>query len=129
MQPNESWNDTQRLIAFTVVVSFIAIIVIWLFHAPTGDAASNAVLNILMGALAAAFGAVITFYFGSSKGSKDKDDTISSIATHTENGNGGSGSTATATATEPTPTKPATISVTTAPATPNAPASPVKAVP
>lgn len=129
MPPNESWNDTQRLLAFIILVSFIVVIVIWLFHAPTGDAGSNAVLNMLMGSLAAMAGNVITFYFGSSKGSKDKDDTISSIATHSDNGNGGAASTTTATATEPTATKPATVTVTTAP-TPSATASPtVKAVP
>ena len=120
MQPNESWNDTQRLLAFIIVVAFIIVIVIWLFHAPTGDAGSNAVLNMLMGSLAAMAGGVVTFYFGSSKGSKDKDDTISSIATHSENGNG---STATATATAPTATAPATMTVSTA----LDPAAPAKA--
>jgi hypothetical protein len=112
MQPNESWNDTQRLLAFIIVVAFIIVIVIWLFHAPTGDAGSNAVLNMLMGSLAAMAGGVVTFYFGSSKGSKDKDDTISSIATHSENGNGSSGSTSTATVTAPTATVPGSATVT-----------------
>jgi hypothetical protein len=38
MPANETWNDTQRLLAFIIITSFIIVIVIWLFHAPTGDA-------------------------------------------------------------------------------------------
>ena len=123
MQPNESWNDTQRLLAFIIVVAFIIVIIIWLFHAPVGDAGSNAVLNMLMGSLAAMAGGVVTFYFGSSKGSKDKDDTISSIATHTENGAGPS---STATVTAPTATAPGSATVTMEPASKD-PAAPAKA--
>ena len=66
---------------------------------------------MLMGSLASLAGMVATFYFGSSKGSKDKDDTISTIAKHGENGS----STATATATAPTATAPLTASVTLTP--------------
>lgn len=115
MQPNESWNDTQRLLAFIIITAFIIVIIIWLFHAPTGDAGSIAVLNMLMGSLASLAGMVATFYFGSSKGSKDKDDTISSIATHSENGGGSSSSIATVTA--PSATAPGSATVTVEPAT------------
>jgi hypothetical protein len=72
----ETWNDTQRILAFVIVAALIVVILIWIFHPPTGDAASNAVLNVLVGALVGMAGTVATFYFGSSKGSKDKDDTI-----------------------------------------------------
>jgi hypothetical protein len=118
MKPNETWNDTQRLLAFIIVTSFIVVIIIWLFHEPQGDAGANAVLNMLMGSLASLAGMVATFYFGSSKGSKDKDDTISSIATatHTENGSGAS---STATVTAPTATAPGSATVTMAPTPPD----------
>jgi membrane protein DedA with SNARE-associated domain len=39
-------------------------------------AAEQQPLLILLGALAAAFGAVMNFYFGSSQGSKDKNDLL-----------------------------------------------------
>jgi hypothetical protein len=82
----ESWGDTQKLLAFILVVAFIIIVLIWMFHPPQGDAGSIAVLNTLVGTLGGFTAAVVTFYFGSSKGSKDKDDTISGIATHGTNG-------------------------------------------
>lgn len=70
----------QGMIAFLVTVSFVAIILVWMFHPPKGDAGSIAVLNTLVGALAAAFGMVVSYFYGSSSGSKDKDDTIKSMA-------------------------------------------------
>lgn len=116
MQTTESWNDTQRLLAFIVVVALIIEILIWMFHPPVGDAGAMAVLNMLLGAHVGYVGAVITFYFGSSKGSKDKDDTISSIA-RSENGTGGSTSTATVTAATTTAPGSATVTVEPASAT------------
>ena len=116
MPNDENWSDTQKLLAFCVVISFIVVVLIWMFHPPTGDAGSIAVLNTMVGTLAGLTGAIITFYFGSSKGSKDKDDTISSIATH-ENGTGNGGSTtSTATVTAPTATAPGSATVTVEPA-------------
>ena len=110
---DESWNNTQKILAFLIVVALIVVILIWIFHPPTGDAASNSVLNVLVGALVGMAGMVATFYFGSSQGSKDKDQALSAIATGTGNG-GGSASTATVTA--PTATAPGSATVTVEPA-------------
>jgi hypothetical protein len=83
---NESWTSTQKLLAFLIVVAMIIVILIWLLHPPVGDAASNAVLNVLIGALVGMAGTVTTFYFGSSQGSKDKDQALIASATGTGNG-------------------------------------------
>ena len=119
---DESWNNTQKILAFLIVVALIVVILIWIFHPPTGDAASNSVLNVLVGALVGMAGMVATFYFGSSQGSKDKDQALSAIATGTGNG-GGSASTATVTA--PTATAPGSATVTVEPAS-AVPATPAK---
>jgi hypothetical protein len=82
-----SWNDTQKLLAFILVIAFIVIILVWMFHPPSAEAATTSVLYTLVGTLGGMAGAVVTFYFGSSKGSKDKDDTMQKIATQaTSNG-------------------------------------------
>ena len=87
MEKDASWGDTQKLLAFILVISFIIVIVIWMFHPPSADSTTTPVLYTLVGTLGGLAGTVVTFYFGSSKGSKDKDDTMASIATHTT-GNG-----------------------------------------
>jgi hypothetical protein len=86
MVKSESWGDTQKLLAFILVIAFIVIVLIWMFRPPAGDAGAIAVLNTLVGTLGGFTAAVVTFYFGSSKGSKDKDDTLGDIATHASNG-------------------------------------------
>lgn len=70
----------QGMIAFLVTVAFILIILVWMFFPPKGDAGSIAVLNTLVGSLAAAFGMVVSYFYGSSSGSKDKDDTIKAMS-------------------------------------------------
>ncbi len=66
----------QYFLALVVIVSFLAVIVIWIFHPPTGEPGQLAVLNTLVGALGAAFGMVVSYFFGSSSGSQQKDETI-----------------------------------------------------
>jgi len=86
-----SWSDTQKLLAFLVVASFIIIIAIWMFHPPATDQATTGVLNTLVGTLGGMAGMVMTFYFGSSRGERNKDDTIATIAqapAMTTSGNG-----------------------------------------
>ena len=68
-----SWNDTQKLLAFIVVVAFIAVILLWMFFPPHSDQASLSVLNMLVGALVGMASMVATFYFGSSRGERTKD--------------------------------------------------------
>lgn len=70
----------QYFLALVVMVAFLAVIVIWIFHPPTGEAGQLAVLNTLVGALGAAFGMVVSYFFGSSSGSQQKDETINTLA-------------------------------------------------
>ena len=84
---SDNWNDTQKLLAFILVIAFIVVIIIWMFLPPKGDAGIMAVLNTLVGTLGGMTGTVVTFYFGSSQGSKSKDDALNSIAVKTT-GNG-----------------------------------------
>ena len=63
LQPTTSWNDTQKLLAFVIVVAFITVIFVWMFFAPKSDAAATAVLNTLVGALAGYTGTVIMVLF------------------------------------------------------------------
>lgn len=72
--------ETQPVLAFLIILSFVGIVLIWLFHPPFGDAGAMAVLNTLLGTLGGAFIAIVGFYFGSSQGSKDKDETIGRMA-------------------------------------------------
>lgn len=75
--------DTATALAILVCISFVMVIFGWMFFPPrAADPASLAVLNTLTGVLGTAFVAVVQFFFGSSKGSKDKDDTISQMATN-----------------------------------------------
>jgi hypothetical protein len=75
-----SWQDTQKLLAFIVVIGFFALTFLWLFYPPKGDAGAMAVLNILIGADAAMAGTVIGFYFGSSRSAANKDETIKQLS-------------------------------------------------
>lgn len=71
--------DTQSFIAVFLVMALIAVTVILLFKP---DAASSDVVKTLLGGLmTVGFASIISFYFGSSKGSEKKDDVISSVAT------------------------------------------------
>ena len=74
--------DTSTALATAITTAFVLVIFGWMFFPPkAADAGSLAVLNTLTGVLGTAFVGVVQFYFGSSKGSKDKDDTISQMAT------------------------------------------------
>jgi hypothetical protein len=64
---------------------------VWMFHPPATDAAATAVLNTLVGTLGGYSGMVVTFYFGSSRTSSTKDQTIANLTTAAPpaaNGNG-----------------------------------------
>lgn len=76
-----SWNDTQKLLSFIIVVALILVILIWMFRPPTGDQSSMTVLNMLLGSLVGLAGMVVTFYFGSSRGERTKDSTIAGLTT------------------------------------------------
>lgn len=86
MQQTTSWNDTQKILAFVLVLAFIVVIFVWMFHAPSSDAAATSVLNTLVGTLGGFAGMVVTFYFGSSRTSATKDQTIAALTNPPANG-------------------------------------------
>lgn len=91
MQEVTSWSDTQKLLAFVLVVAFIIVIILWMFLPPHTNDAATAVLNTLVGTLGSMAGMVVTFYFGSSRTSATKDQTIAALtasAPPSGNGNG-----------------------------------------
>lgn len=58
------------LLAWTIIVGFFALVATMIFvQLPSG---SNEVIFMLFGSLAAGFGSVLTYFFGSSKSSSDK---------------------------------------------------------
>ena len=61
-----------------VTVGFLVLVYLLLFYPPAATE-SNQVFNIALGALATAFATVIGFHFGSSAGSKQKDEVNSVI--------------------------------------------------
>lgn len=76
-----SWQDTQKLIAFIVVVAFIVFLFSWTLFPPKGiDQSILTVINVLLGALVAKFSSVVDYYFGSSRGERNKDTTIANVA-------------------------------------------------
>lgn len=105
-QTTTSWNDTQKLLAFILVISFIFIIFVWMFHAPDPNAATTSVLNTLVGTLGGFTAAVVTFYFGNSRASASKDSTIAALASPPSGGTNGNSTTATPVVTPEAP-KPA----------------------
>ncbi len=67
------WKDVyQYALAALIVLAFIAILVLVILKG-TQD---NAVMNTLVGALGAVFVMVATYFYGSSKGSADKNEMI-----------------------------------------------------
>lgn len=73
-------NDWGRvLVSIIVVAGFIGILVLVLTTKLNGTATSE-VLLVMLGALAAAFGQVVSYWVGSSASSSAKDATISTMA-------------------------------------------------
>jgi len=73
-------NDWGRvLVSIIVVAGFIGILVLVLTTKLQGTATSEVVL-VMLGALAAAFGQVVSYWVGSSSGSSSKDATIQNLA-------------------------------------------------
>lgn len=64
------------ILAITITVSILAVLGILIFvEIPVKN---EQPLNLLLGSLMASFGAVVQYFFGSSLGSKDKQDIINS---------------------------------------------------
>lgn len=58
-----------------VLISLVCAVVLLLFFVPAPDQNRDAI-NLVLGALLGWIAAIVTFYFGSSKSSQSKDDTI-----------------------------------------------------
>jgi len=71
---NIAWGTP--VVSITVVFGFFTILTIFLTKPITMNDVQSAVLNILLGALATAFGQVCNYYLGSSAGSASKDQII-----------------------------------------------------
>ena len=68
--------DTKSAIAVVLIVSMVAMAFLLAIRNPDSD-----IFKMLMGGLVTVgFSNVISFYFGSSSGSKAKDDTLNQIA-------------------------------------------------
>lgn len=70
------------LVSLVVVVGFFAVIIIVLTTKLQGNATPE-VLLVLLGALTAAFGQVVSYWMGSSASSSKKDETIGEMAAKT----------------------------------------------
>lgn len=67
--------DTRSSLALAIVGAFVTVIFVLIFFPPSGIPPEIlAIVNMLVGALSAKFSTVVDFNFGSSQGSKDKDD-------------------------------------------------------
>ena len=90
--------DTRSVIAITLVLSMIAMALVLGYNSPDSDT-----FKIVVGGLmTVGFSSIISFYFGSSSGSKAKDDTLNQIAANaTTSGPSGSSPVSTTTTVEP----------------------------
>lgn len=76
---NWTWvPDTKAVIAILVILCTIGIAIVLLMHPVLTD---SPMLNIVVGGWIAYGTTVIQYYFGSSQGSKVKDDALAQIAT------------------------------------------------
>lgn len=70
------WPDTQGFLAVAIITLIGVIIVLLMVHPVTLDDKISGMLTMLIGVLTACLKDVYSFFFGSSKGSTTKDDTI-----------------------------------------------------
>lgn len=67
------------LIAALVVLGFFGVLGLLVFHPVAVDSAMSDILKIMTGTLGAKFSDVVQYHFGSSSGSKSKDDILKGI--------------------------------------------------
>ena len=79
MPTTTPWSDTAKILALFLCVAYVLVIFVWMFFPPHSDQGSTAVLNTLVGALSGFVGMVVTYYYGSSRSSSTKDNTIASL--------------------------------------------------
>lgn len=69
--------DIKAFLAIVITMAMIAFVFVLVFNPTTMD---DKMLTMAAGGLVVNFATIMGFYFGSSTGSKDKDDTIGRIA-------------------------------------------------
>lgn len=72
--------NTREIIGFAVIVIFAIVLGVYLIRPPTLDEGQSAVVNLLIGALIGSVTTVIGFHYGSSSGSKEKDEALIEVA-------------------------------------------------
>jgi ABC-type thiamin/hydroxymethylpyrimidine transport system permease subunit len=95
--------DNQPLVGLIVVCAFVGVVYLWFFHPPGVSAELMTALNLLTGTLGAMASMVVSYYFGSSKGSASKDDALNAIATTATTATAGATPTAPSNGKEPSP--------------------------
>lgn len=66
-------------LALLVTAGFFGVLAYMMKFGVAKDAAGSEAMIVMLGALGAAFGAIVNYYYGSSSGSAKKDETIQSI--------------------------------------------------
>lgn len=73
----QTGDNTNKVLAFAVTAGFFGVLGMLAFaELPEG---TRQIVNIMVGFLGAGFGSVMQYYFGSSKGSKDKTAALTAI--------------------------------------------------
>lgn len=72
--------DAPTIVSVLVVLMFAAAILLMMVRPSAMSSDQFNILNVLLGALSAAFATVVSYWLGSSSGSKEKDTTISTMS-------------------------------------------------
>jgi drug/metabolite transporter (DMT)-like permease len=68
--------DPRTVLGFSMALAFIGVLFVLIFRPIELSDVQAGLLNVLLGALTGQLVQVYNFYFGSSSGSKDKDDAL-----------------------------------------------------
>ena len=70
--------DVAGILALVITIGFFGVVVVLATRVAPLD--NREILSIVVGVLGASFGAVVQYYFGSSKSSQSKNDVIARLA-------------------------------------------------
>lgn len=76
----EQWSDTQKILALLYSAAFIFVITLLFFVSPKSDPQIFTLLTALVGVLATQVSNIVSYYFGSTKTSATKDQTIQQLS-------------------------------------------------
>lgn len=80
--------EPRTVLAYTITISFITVVIMLMLRPVTLDDRTTQILNVLLGAMVAQLVNVYQFFFGSSSGSKDKDEALIVAASNGPRENG-----------------------------------------